>query len=345
MTNTPQTQHDWTVHSINIHGIFFERWCQRIVAEAKGWTLDSVNYPVEFPPPNGPFRGKESTLDIRASRDISDHRLCLLIECKKNNPEFVDWVFFQKPPDRASKEFIVSQVENTPRTPPAQGWDTISTIRHLKSNFVVADEARETRASYRDLKNTSNKTKTSNAAIQDASYQVSLAKQAVAHEDDGICRRIGNSSSVAQLPWRKRIYFPTIVTTARLFVCEFDPKAVDPATGEIVPDKAMVTEREALVFEYPLPRHLQFAPSNVADSYKEGLVDLFTRLHILVVQSQHFPTFLETFYGQDTVPTEASPIPMPAPKSGSTQLDSPADGLQPPLTSNLCRRKNELRQR
>ena len=331
MTNTPQTQHDWTVHSINIHGIFFERWCQQIVAESKGWTLDSVNYPVEFPPPNGPLRGKESTLDIRASRDISDNRQCLLIECKKNNPEFVDWVFFQKPQDRAGKDFIISQIENTPRNPPATGWVTNSSMRHLTSNFVVADEARETRANYRDLKNNSSKTKTSNAAIQDAAYQVSLAKQAVANEDDIICRKIGNSSSIAQLPWHKKLYFPTIVTTARLFACAFDPKAVDPTTGELFSDKASLTEHEALVFEYPLPRHLQFAPGNVADSYKEGLINVFTRMHILVVQSRYFPAFLQTFYDQDTVSTEASPIPIPVPEPGSTQLDSPADGLQPPL--------------
>jgi hypothetical protein len=315
MQTNPQTQHDWTVHSINIHGIFFERWCQRMVAEAKGWTLDSVNYPVEFPPSNGPIRGKESTLDIRASRDISDHRLCLLIECKKNNPEFVDWVFFQKPLERAGKEFIVSQVENTPRTPPAQGWDTASTIHHLTSDYVVADEARETRANYLEWRNSGNKTKTSNAAIQDAAYQVSLAKQAVAHEDDAICRRIGNSSSAAQLPWHKKFYFPTIVTTARLFVSEFDPNEVDPATGEIVPTKASISEREALVFEYALPRHLQFAPGNVEGSYREGLVDMFTRLHILVVQSRHFPTFLRTFYSHEAVPTEApSPVPINGPE-------------------------------
>jgi hypothetical protein len=315
MPNTPQTQHDWTVHSINIHGIFFERWCQQMVAEAEGWTLDAVNYPVEFPPPNGPWRGKESTLDIRASRDTSEHRLCLLIECKKNNPEFVDWVFFQKPLERSSKEFIVSQVENVPRTQPPQGWDSVSTVRHLTSNFDLADEARETRANYLEWKNSGNKTRTSNAAIQDAAYQVSLAKQAVANEDNEICRRMGNASPAVQLPWRKKLYFPTIVTTARIFVCAFDPNEVDPATGEIVPTKASIDERDALVFEYPLPRHLQFAPSNVADSYREGLVDLFTRLHILVVQSRHLSAFLRSFYDQKEVPAGApTPVPIDAPE-------------------------------
>ena len=52
MPITLKREHDWTVHSINIHGFFFERWCQQAVSEAEGWTLNAVNYPVEFPPPS-----------------------------------------------------------------------------------------------------------------------------------------------------------------------------------------------------------------------------------------------------------------------------------------------------
>ena len=133
MSDNPQSNHDWTIHSINIHGVFFERWCQRVVSEAPGWSLDSTNYPVEFPPPNGPIRGKESTLDIRASRRDADLAMVLLIECKKNNPEFVNWIFFRKvclPRD----SFNISQVENTPREPPAVGWETTSSIRGITAS-------------------------------------------------------------------------------------------------------------------------------------------------------------------------------------------------------------------
>jgi hypothetical protein len=322
--STLQTEHEWTVHSINIHGLFFERWCQQVVADAEGWTLDAVNYPVEFPPPNGPWRGKESALDIRASRGESINRLCLLIECKKNNPGFVDWVFFQKPKERTTQGFIVSQVANTLREAPNQGWDTASAINHLTSTFVITDEARETRANYLELRNTGNKTKTSNAAIQEAAYQVSLAKQAVLYEDVEICKRLQKLSPHAQPPWKRKLYFPTIVTTARLFVCEFDSRAVNPATGEINTTEAALSERDAIVFEYALPRHLQMAPLNVAEAYKEGLADAFTRLHILVVQSQQFPAFLKTFYGGDATPTEASALP-PQQGVGDGQFDSPAE--------------------
>jgi hypothetical protein len=96
MNKEPKTQEEWTLHALNIHGIFFERLCQRLISESEGWTVRTTNYPVEFPPPNGPIRGKESALDIRAERDWPEHRITILIECKKNNTEFVNWIFFKK---------------------------------------------------------------------------------------------------------------------------------------------------------------------------------------------------------------------------------------------------------
>ena len=73
---------------------------------------------------------------------------------------------------------------------------------------------------------------------------------------------------------------------------------MNSADGEIPLAKASISERQALVFEYALPRHLQFAPLDIGSAYSEGLGDLFTQLHILVVQSQHLPEFLRTFYGK-----------------------------------------------
>jgi hypothetical protein len=300
MTTTPQTQTEWTVHSINIHGIFFERWCQQTVVDAEGWTLDSANYPVEFPPPNGPWRGQESTLDVRASRIVGDIQLCLFIECKKNNPDFVDWVFFNKPAYRSVKKFIVSQLEVTPSNSPAHTWGASLGMRTFDTGFTVADEARETRGNYLELKNSGSKTKTSNAAIQDAAYQVALATQAIAQEDHSVFRQMGRGSSAESLWWRKKVYFPTIVTTAKLFVCDFDPKDVDPTLGEIAFPKASIQESSVVVFEYALPRSLQFGPRDAAGSYKEGRIDLFTRLHIMVVHSEYLPTFLQTFFRHES---------------------------------------------
>src|SRR6266513_852053 len=97
-TRVPTTHDEWTLHSINIHGVFFERLCQNVVAKNQYWKLISTNYSVEFPPPSGPIRGTESSADIVARRryDNFDLSVTLTIECKKNNPELVNWVFFPK---------------------------------------------------------------------------------------------------------------------------------------------------------------------------------------------------------------------------------------------------------
>jgi len=59
---------DWTIHSLNIQGTFFERWCQN-TAKKSNWNVVSTNYPVEFPPHNGPLIGEQST--FRHIRPIS----------------------------------------------------------------------------------------------------------------------------------------------------------------------------------------------------------------------------------------------------------------------------------
>src|SRR5215216_6045661 len=89
----PQTDEEWTIHSLNIHGTFFERWCQRAISESPSWRPAKTNVPVSFPLEGG----KESELDIQAEFNSSGLRVALLIECKKNNPDFVDWIFFPKP--------------------------------------------------------------------------------------------------------------------------------------------------------------------------------------------------------------------------------------------------------
>jgi len=100
MTDDPQSDHDWTIHSLNIHGIFFERWCRKIIRGSSSWALVSTNYPVAYKPIDSHWTWRESELDIRAihggyqGRSQNRLYLTLLIECKKNNPEFGEWIFF-----------------------------------------------------------------------------------------------------------------------------------------------------------------------------------------------------------------------------------------------------------
>ena len=58
---TANTDEEFTVQALTIHGTFFERKCQDIITQAKNWTLRGINYPVEH-------QGKASNLDIWAEK-------------------------------------------------------------------------------------------------------------------------------------------------------------------------------------------------------------------------------------------------------------------------------------
>ena len=62
MTLDGEDKNTWTVRSINIHGMFFERWCADTISGIKGWEIVSTNYPVEFPPLTVPYEARKATL-------------------------------------------------------------------------------------------------------------------------------------------------------------------------------------------------------------------------------------------------------------------------------------------
>lgn len=280
------TDQDWMVHSINIHGIFFERWCRKTIQDAQVWTIRSVNYPVEFPPPNGPWRGQQSTLDIRAELQRANRRLTLLIECKKNDPRFVNWIFFPKYPSIAKHPLVLSYLDNVPHPRELGQWDVQGGLTERVWTGPLADEARETRGDYRRHES-DDKTMTSNKAISDAAEQVALATQAIATEEAKFSRTLGTHPSRPPMPWAMHFFLPVIVTSARLYTCDFDPAHVDPATGEIPHDKATLKPQPQVLYEYPLPPKLQGVPVDLGSALLDGggSLESFVRKHILVVHS------------------------------------------------------------
>lgn len=102
---TPTTSEEYAIKALTIQGTFFERRCQEIVHQAAGWSLKEANFPVEH-------NGTASELDIWAERKYPHSWLVLPIECKKNNPEFVDWIFFPRPTYRPSPDLYFQVIED-----------------------------------------------------------------------------------------------------------------------------------------------------------------------------------------------------------------------------------------
>jgi hypothetical protein len=294
MATVPASQDDWTVHALNIHGVFFERRCAEDVANIAEWQVVSTNYPVEFPPPNGPWRGKESSLDIRARKSLSSNQLFdLQIECKKANPEFVNWVFFPKRGNAAAAPFRSMASSNEMPEQGTGAWTTKSFMQNGTAGMPVATDCREVRGDYVNQKN-GNKTKTSNASIQEASYQVALANRAIVHEDSELLKRARGSGQHSTPPWTLKTYIPIIVTTAQLFKASFAANEVALGTGEIPLSAVTLDPITTVLYEYPLPKHLQYAPADPLPALSGVEIESFTRMDIIVVQADSLAQLLKT---------------------------------------------------
>lgn len=289
----PTSENEWTIHSLNIQGTFFERWCQNVIKEQTDWEVLSANYPVEFPKHSGNLLGEQSTLDIRAHIKKKTVELALLIECKKNNPEFINWVFFPHhklalQEANMSVQLIANQSEKDDRF----NWKTSSMISNMISlKWIPTSDAWETRASYLDYKK-DKKTKTSNTAITSAAHQIALAARSIFQEEISHNETIRAKIANAEMPYSHQIFIPIIVTTANLFVCNFDPKDINPKTGEIPYSKATLKKQPYLLYEYPLPAHLHNEPLDKIAFVKMGKPETFTRMDILVVNSEYLSALL-----------------------------------------------------
>jgi len=63
-------------HALNVEGVFFQQRVAHVII-ASGWPIAAQEYPVAFPPGNGPILGKEGRLDIWSERLFADYRVFL----------------------------------------------------------------------------------------------------------------------------------------------------------------------------------------------------------------------------------------------------------------------------
>lgn len=296
MSTSTASQDQATIHALNIHGIFFERRCATAVGDTPGWKTLATNYPVEFPPPNGPWRGKESSLDIWARKNTdSSFVIDAFIECKKANPEFVNWVFFPKHNVTQQTALRFFNTTTTSNSDDSGQWSIQTQLKTGTTTIDIASDAREVRGDYINYKG-GNKTKTSNAAIQDASYQVALACRAINHEESVLLQQAQNSSEHPSPPWGSKVYIPIVVTTANLFRIDFSPNSTNLTSGEILAADATLSPVQSVIYEYAIPKHLQYSPAKPLEVLKTGDTETFSRMHIFVVRADAISSFLNQLF-------------------------------------------------
>lgn len=286
----PSNVDEWTTHALNIQGAIFERWAADAVRKSgSSWTVTATEYPVDFPPPEYGQKSHETALDLRADFTYPDkNALALLIECKKNNPEFVDWIFFEAnrstPPVPHLLTYQITWINNNPVKGPARQFGSCE----FELTPTVVDHASETRGTYDDPDTRKKNTKTSMQAINDACHQVAIATQAIVHEEiDPLYNPRAEKPPVLT-------FVPVIVTTAKLKVLQFDPYWASEETGEIPRNRASLRPVEWLQYLYPLPRHLHFRGAANTPWYR------LKKLPICIVNSRYFKRFLgavPTYHG------------------------------------------------
>ena len=293
MSQPQKTQDEWTIHALNIHGAFFERKCATVVRDLDNWEVVARNYPVEYPVSDrGGVRGKDSAVDIRARSEPGEDGFVheLQIECKKANPEFVNWIFFPAVGTPARLQVATNSIvfgDDTTRT-----WSVEPGVVNSKTNQPIASDAREVRGNYLTYKNQGDKTKTSNAAIQDAAYQVALANRAIHDEDLRLLLQLGASGTNQSPNWTRKTYLPMIVTTARLFNASFDDEYVSLETGEIPLDSVQFSEVDTVIYQYPVPKHFQHSLTEGTAHLEEHEPDAVVRMSIFVVRATALAKFL-----------------------------------------------------
>ena len=290
----PQSENEWMIHALNIHGTFFEDWCEYILSQSNHWELVDTKYPVEFPPTTGSKKAGQSELDVRGNLKIYDTVVESLIECKKNNPEFSNWIFFKKreqsPP---FFRYLYSEKDNPINR--IQHHLTVKKIDLIQ--LPITDDAREVRGDYQGNKK-GDKTKTANNSIWDSAYQVTLAMQAIILEEarNFLNRPLGDM---------KKLFLPIILTTANLMLATYDRQIVNPLNGEISWNNVEFEARDYLIYEYSIPTHLQYNPyvlsqigGIIRPSFNDSIrqSEQIVRSPILIVQSGKFQEFLESIY-------------------------------------------------
>jgi hypothetical protein len=276
----PTTEDEHRIHALNIQGQFFERWCEEIARSTERWRVQAVDEPLEAQLQVA--RTIEGTVDLLIERGETQ-RLTVPIEVKKANPDLVHWVFF---PTRYD---LPVQVRRHRRIASGETvWHLRQDLATLPVEATACSVGRELRGDYAARK-TQNWTLTSNTAIREAAMQVATADRILVWDDWSRGTKAGLTGNQK---WpAMRVFIPMIVTTAELFLCRFDPAAIDPASGELPWNAATFEAVPQLVYEYPLPPRFQL--DDEVKVYADGSFERSgTRLNIVVVNSRAFQALL-----------------------------------------------------
>lgn len=238
-------------NSFNETGFPFQQWCFEIIKNTilQGEKFEVISeYPFTFPPSNGPILGVHGTIDILAVKKIKLYAdyclLFLVIECKRANKSIKNW-FFTRSKENRLPVFMFSDVDNKLNEKMFVSRKVIFPNLGYK-NIVDFDYCNQV-IEINDLLTTVNRNQEEKVykAIKQVNHGVSALERKIPKYIEGITNIIDLTRVI------RFFYIPVVVTTANLFIADFDFKKI--IDGDISDKEIEYTKKKWLTFEFPLP--------------------------------------------------------------------------------------------
>ncbi len=223
-------------------GIFLERDTYQLF---KDWKVDRVftayrEYPYNYGVHPLIING---TVDVLAATSIDNGGIVFLpTECKKADPKLKHWVFEPHRPTglRDMPYFMFTKGGENSFTQgynlPNLGYNAYGDYENCVNVFEFSeDKGAISRNADKTLR---------------AYFAIKQANEAV----PGIVEKI---PSLSHQPEAKNFVIPIVVTTANLWITQYDPQDISKATGEIDTAKLDLVQRDWLLYQYPLALHEQ----------------------------------------------------------------------------------------
>jgi len=219
-------------------GIFLERDTYQLF---KDWKADRVFTAYrEYPYSYGIHpRIIDGTVDVLAETSVGNGRIVLILpaECKKADPKLKHWVFEPHRPAgihdmpyfmfTKGGENSFTQGYNLPNL----GYNTPDDYENCVNVFEFSEDKGAI-------------SRNADKALR-AYYAIKQANEAV----PGIVEKI---PSLSHQPAAKNFVIPIVVTTANLWITQYDPQDIDKATGKIDAAKLDLVQKDWLLYHYPV---------------------------------------------------------------------------------------------
>lgn len=242
------------------------------------------------------FELSERSIDVVGGRMLDGERaLKLCIECKKLNPKYTEWCFFDQQKSKRKLNVITKSRDNAGivnlfHVPKTTKYGN-EIFLYLHNRFGENDFVPKTFADFA-IAMTNEKIhgdyyKTEKTVVDMACRQIIEGTYGLTIEVLISQILAGNSYDYG----RTDIFIPIIVTNAKLKFCEFDPEKINPKTGHLT-EEPKYEDIDSIIYEYNSPKTVQY-PEPLFGSLKPELRKATAKWDVLIMSPHGFTEFLE----------------------------------------------------